>query len=176
MPFTNEQHRQRYARDPGYRQRKLTANNVYHAEHRQRLNRRRRELWQAQRGKRYGLTADDLARMLREQDGACAICKRRPARWLCIDHCHATKKVRGLLCHKCNAALGFLGDDVDRLRRAAAYLDRARGVGEARPGCRAETAVAAAGAAFAVSVAAAVQVLGMRAEVGQFRLAGYASS
>jgi hypothetical protein len=72
--------------------------------------------------------------MASEQNGVCAICKRKAKRWLFVDHCHATQKVRGLLCHKCNSALGFFDDDSDRMRAAGAYVDRARGVGEAREG------------------------------------------
>src|SRR5229473_1054186 len=121
----------------------------------------------------YGLTAQDLERMLIEQDGACAICTRRPALRLCIDHCHATQKVRGLLCDNCNIALGLLDDDPDRLRAAMAYVLRARGVVEARAGCRAEISAVIGGAAFAARFAATSHALQLRAEVGRFGLAGH---
>lgn len=57
--------------------------------------------------KRYGLSMDDYERMLVAQDRRCAICKtdspaRRVRRYFSVDHCHVTKKVRGLLCHRCN--------------------------------------------------------------------------
>ncbi len=106
----------------------------------------------------------------REQGGACAICRRRPARRLCIDHCHATRKVRGLLCDNCNIALGLLDDDPDRLRAALAYVLRARGVVEARGGCRADIFVVTAGAAFEGRFAAAGHALRLQAEVGRFGL------
>ena len=62
-----------------------------------------------------------------EQNGVCAVCKLPSRRALCVDHCHATRQVRGLLCDKCNTALGLFGDDSKRMRAAAAYVDRARG-------------------------------------------------
>jgi hypothetical protein len=59
--------------------------------------------------------------MLARQRGVCAICKRSD-QTLCVDHCHATGKVRGLLCAKCNSTLGFCDDDPKRLLAAIAYL------------------------------------------------------
>lgn len=41
---------------------------------------------------------------------------------LAVDHNHATGKVRGLLCHHCNAALGHLMDDADLIVKAAEYV------------------------------------------------------
>lgn len=58
------------------------------------------------------------------QDGNCAICYR-PI-WqgdFRLDHDHKTGAIRGLLCDKCNAAIGFLKDNPDYCRNAALYLD-----------------------------------------------------
>lgn len=65
--------------------------------------------------------------MLAEQSGLCAVCYG-PAVGksdkLSVDHDHATGRVRGLLCHHCNAALGHLMDDPNLLRKAAIYLEK----------------------------------------------------
>src|SRR5499426_1627330 len=74
-----------------------------------------------ERAGRYGLTLADYRALQSRQGNACAIC-RKPARVLCIDHCHVTGRVRGLLCFKCNSALGFCNDDPRLLRAALAYL------------------------------------------------------
>lgn len=82
------------------------------------------------REKRFGLTPADVQSLLTAQGNACAICATSfadlPARHLHIDHCHATGKVRGLLCHHCNVALGCFDDSPATLIRAAAYLEAAR--------------------------------------------------
>lgn len=61
------------------------------------------------------------------QHSTCAICRtpfeQLESRYLHADHCHKTQTPRGLLCHKCNTAIGLLGDDPDRLRAAADYLE-----------------------------------------------------
>ena len=43
---------------------------------------------------------------------------------LVIDHCHKTHKVRGLLCHICNTALGQLNDSIDLLKKSIEYLEK----------------------------------------------------
>lgn len=81
-----------------------------------------------QRVRRYGLTTDGHATLVRSQQGSCAICGFTPrdGRELVIDHNHGTDEVRGLLCGKCNTALGMFGDDPERIEAAAEYL-RAKG-------------------------------------------------
>jgi hypothetical protein len=79
----------------------------------------------------YGITIQDYERMLREQNKVCAICKskerifshvsKKPQR-LSVDHDHGTGKVRGLLCSRCNKALGLFFDDTALLTAATAYL------------------------------------------------------
>lgn len=77
---------------------------------------------------KFGLTPDDYDEILRKQNGRCAICrsdrfdKRRHA--LAVDHDHVTNKIRGLLCRRCNQAIGAFQDNPDLLRKAAQYLEQ----------------------------------------------------
>jgi len=138
VAFSNEQHRRRYAEDRKHCESKLSANRAYRAQHRDRLNAKRRDKWRsdaalrarhgaARLGRTYGLSRAEHRQLLEGQNGVCAVCKLPSRRALCVDHCHATRQVRGLLCDKCNTALGLLGDDSERMRAAGAYVDRARG-------------------------------------------------
>ena len=72
----------------------------------------------------YRLCKDDYDSMLKAQNGRCAICYRAPteSKKLSVDHCHLTGDPRGLLCRKCNSAIGMLGDDAARVANASYYL------------------------------------------------------
>lgn len=73
--------------------------------------------------KRYGLSQDQFERLLLDQNGLCKICGQKDAdRELAIDHCHATGRIRGLLCQKCNTALGLFKDNIELLRKSIIYL------------------------------------------------------
>ena len=79
--------------------------------------------------KGYGLTPESYNEMLEKQGGGCAICgskdhggAKRTTRFP-VDHCHETGKTRGLLCHRCNRALGFFKDDIQTLQNAVKYLN-----------------------------------------------------
>jgi hypothetical protein len=80
--------------------------------------------------RKFGLTLDQYRAMRDSQGGACAICGTAPPGEydLRVDHCHATGKIRGLLCATCNLALGNLGDTAAGVHRAVEYLCRAEGV------------------------------------------------
>jgi hypothetical protein len=77
---------------------------------------------------KYGITPEQYDEMLLNQDGKCAICATdNPGganNTFHIDHDHETGRVRGLLCHKCNRSIGFLGDNAVGVARALAYLQR----------------------------------------------------
>jgi hypothetical protein len=68
---------------------------------------------------RYGISVRDWERLFLQQNGLCAICQERPA--TVVDHCHVTKRVRGLLCHGCNHRLVSL-DREGWLDKARAYV------------------------------------------------------
>lgn len=78
----------------------------------------------------FGLTQDQYQQISDKQNGRCAICQQvasvrnGSAQKLCIDHCHVTGVVRGLLCFHCNAALGQFQENPDLLFRAYLYLRR----------------------------------------------------
>jgi hypothetical protein len=80
----------------------------------------------------YGLSNEKYIEMFDEQLGLCAICgeeqqgvtKDGSTRFLCVDHCHKTGKVRQLLCVKCNTGIGQLNDDTSIMKKAIAYLEK----------------------------------------------------
>jgi len=76
---------------------------------------------------KYGVDMSEIRAYFIVQKGRCAICDiymdgktngTKPH----IDHCHATKNIRGLLCHNCNVGIGHLKDSVDILKKSIKYL------------------------------------------------------
>lgn len=81
--------------------------------------------------KKYGITQADYLSMLESQKGVCKICGEPETskdgisgkvKAMPIDHCHITGKVRGLLCSRCNRAIGMFADRIDFLQAAISYL------------------------------------------------------
>ena len=64
---------------------------------------------------KYGIGAAEVEAMITAQGGICPICRKRPA--VHVDHDHATKKVRGILCELCNGGLGQFKDSPQLIRR-----------------------------------------------------------
>lgn len=64
--------------------------------------------------RKYGITLGDYEEMLENQNGECATCHRQcsTGKNLAVDHCHYSGRVRGLLCARCNLALGLVNDSV----------------------------------------------------------------
>ncbi len=85
--------------------------------------------WASRKGdsnhRRYGVSAVRFEEMHESQGGLCLICHSpelsKPV--LCIDHDHATGKIRGLLCIRCNAGLGQFRDNPAIMRAAAIYIE-----------------------------------------------------
>lgn len=79
----------------------------------------------------YGIEHDSVKEMFKQQDGKCAICgsegfilNPKQELKLVVDHCHKSGKVRGMLCHNCNRALGLFKDSVESLNKAIDYLNK----------------------------------------------------
>lgn len=77
--------------------------------------------------RKYGLTPQQYRDLMASNGGRCWICGMTESTGrsteLGVDHCHSTGKVRGVLCFACNTSIGKLGDTVEGLRRALAYLE-----------------------------------------------------
>lgn len=94
-----------------------------------------RERWKSKQRaahlrRKYGMTAEELDLLIAMHDNGCAICGAkftdapRGDGAMAVDHDHSTNRVRGLLCFKCNAGIGYFGDSPDVLVKAADYLRR----------------------------------------------------
>jgi len=95
-------------------------------------NRVRKQVRASELKIKYGITSEQYAEMFILQGGVCAICKQAETsvdnrhgkiRVLAVDYCHTTNKVRGLLCQRCNHAIGMLRDNPTLCRIAAGYLE-----------------------------------------------------
>ena len=125
--------------DPDHAAKTRAYNRAWYAAHKEEVTARRRRNWAknpyrkseewARRSRnsrlrsKYGLSIEGYNALLARQRGACAICRKQPEQRLCVDHCHVTKKVRRLLCRRCNLGIGYFNDDPRLLRLAVAYLE-----------------------------------------------------
>lgn len=85
-------------------------------------------------GKKFGMTLECYDNLHAAQGGACALCAKAIAKattgaavvdTACVDHCHSSGRVRGLLCAHCNKGLGLFKDNRETLMRAIKYLEAA---------------------------------------------------
>lgn len=79
----------------------------------------------------YGIDLAKYQKMLLEQNGVCGICKKPETsvvngkiKPLAVDHCHNSEKIRGLLCARCNQAIGLMNEDQGILASAIEYLQK----------------------------------------------------
>lgn len=81
--------------------------------------------------KKYGISLETYNELKESQQHVCAICglpetaidyRTKKIRDLAVDHNHDTGEIRGLLCTRCNTAIGLLQDDVVLLANAISYL------------------------------------------------------
>ena len=127
-----KEHRARAEREKTARWRKENAEYVRAYDREYQARRRLDPNYRAQRSeaemvRKYGMTMADFEALLAKQGGVCAICEgppNGPGKRFHVDHCHNSNAVRGLLCGRCNTAIGLLGDDPERAEKVAAYLRR----------------------------------------------------
>lgn len=74
---------------------------------------------------KYGITVEQYDEMFAQQGGMCAVCGGaetiKGRRWLDVDHCHRTGRVRALLCSTCNRVFGMLAEDPNRIAQLLRY-------------------------------------------------------
>lgn len=94
---------------------------AYRAANRERIQRRNRD---RHLSKKYGIVSDEFDLLVQAQLNLCAICLRYFGKQLHVDHDHSSGRIRGLLCGKCNKAIGLLDDQPRSAQAAAKYLRR----------------------------------------------------
>ena len=118
----NKRRRERYANDKQYRESAKESARGY-----AKKNPRGKK---SQRLKQYGITIDQFDVMYEKCGGKCEICgfidNGNRQFFPFVDHCHTTGEVRGLLCSNCNFGIGKFSDDIERMRAAIDYLQKAR--------------------------------------------------
>lgn len=78
-----------------------------------------------QRIRNYGFTPQDANQLRKLQEGKCACCHAMLNDVKeCVDHCHVSGRIRGLLCNRCNVVLGWVEDDPALLKSMAFYLTK----------------------------------------------------
>lgn len=73
----------------------------------------------------FNLLPEEYQELLKIQNNKCAICKEEfvISKFTHVDHCHETKRVRGILCNKCNTGIGQFKHNPEFLRQAALYCE-----------------------------------------------------
>ena len=95
------------------------------------ISRAKRNCWYK---KKYNITLEQVELLYEKQRGLCLICKKemhfnavggKHVDKACVDHCHHTGVVRGLLCDACNRGLGCFKDNSSILKKAVEYIQNA---------------------------------------------------
>lgn len=81
--------------------------------------------------KRPKITPEEYLKVWEESGNKCQLCGKEKddtkAGYLCVDHCHDTGLVRGVLCNNCNAGLGMFNDNLELMQKAIDYLKESQG-------------------------------------------------
>ena len=74
---------------------------------------------------RFNVDKEQAKELWLRSQTSCNICGKSwdgESEKLCIDHCHTTGVIRGILCKNCNHVLGHARDSIQTLERAIEYL------------------------------------------------------
>ncbi len=125
MPHKDLEIRKEYAKQ--YREKHKEKHKAYQALYRKAndFTEYKAEWYKRKRFERYNITRVDYDNMLEQQKNKCSICQVSFSETITpyIDHCHASGKVRGLLCLHCNTGLGHFKDKPMVVYRALCYLE-----------------------------------------------------
>jgi hypothetical protein len=123
--------RDKYAN--GYRATALQAQKQYRNDPKNKeVIRKSKQKWKLKQS--YNLTPEQYEALFTAQNGCCAICgvnRMLLQNNLSVDHDHSCcsgdkscgKCIRGLLCMRCNSAIGLLQDNANIIRKAAQYIE-----------------------------------------------------
>ena len=115
------------------------SNARYYQENKVDLRKKHKEYWERTKEQQsfrraenlYGISPDEYQLLLETQNGRCGICGtddpgagHSPYLRFVVDHDHETDEVRGLLCNRCNLAIGQFDDSADLMVSALLYLLR----------------------------------------------------
>ncbi len=130
LAYRRTYHRKRYAKSAKAREAEILRQREWRANNPEESRRRTRE---SHARRRYGMTTTERNDLFKSQGKRCPICKTDKCQGggfimdgqrtgFTVDHCHKTKRVRGIICHHCNLVLGHARDSVEVLSAAIAYL------------------------------------------------------
>jgi hypothetical protein len=76
--------------------------------------------------RKYNISLEQYKKMLKDQHNKCLLCQTKDedttSKFLVVDHCHKTGKVRGLLCNPCNTGIGLFKENIEVLEKTIKYL------------------------------------------------------
>lgn len=104
------------------RERIVERQRQYREKHKIAINLKQKANWSRYK---YGISLETVDQLLVGQHNKCAGCQEdfTGSLYPCVDHCHISNKVRGMLCDPCNKSIGILKENVETLRRLADYLE-----------------------------------------------------
>lgn len=133
MPFKNVEKRKEYVKKHAQDNPKMYKDAILKYQGSEKYKETRKKYYKSEKYKemtrrghlrrKYGISLETFHILNESQNGLCKICAKPPGiKGLAVDHNHSTGKVRGLLCYKCNASLGYLHEDISIIESMIKYI------------------------------------------------------